>query len=175
MADQLDKKISDEVRRVAHAGAIEVLSGKVLSVDVTAMVAIVVLTRDASNGETEEDGGAVPCLLNMVTSNGNGVSMIPAVGAHCIVAEVDGPGKWEVLKASSYTKITMKVGAAEVSVDGVTGKFVVKNAGADLGTVLKDYVQHTMQITVATGAGTSSVPLNISDFAADLAKLGLLF
>jgi hypothetical protein len=170
--DALDKRIGERLRRITHADdktRFPVMSGVVKSVDAGEMTAVVVMSMDDADAPTEE------VTLNVITQNTNGVSMIPAVGAHCLVAEVDGPGKWEVLKASSYTKITMKVGAAEVSVDGVTGKFVVKNAGADLGTVLKDYVQHTMQITVATGAGTSSVPLNISDFAADLAKLGLLF
>jgi len=90
------------------------MSGTVTAVDTDNNVCTVQLTTDSDDNPT--DG----ILLNVLTANINGVYLLPEVNADCIVAEIDGPGKWELLRASSYTKIFMQTGSSTITItDGL--------------------------------------------------------
>jgi hypothetical protein len=41
----------------------------------------------------------------VILGNIAGIYGLPAENANCLVAEIDGPGMWEVIKADSYTKV----------------------------------------------------------------------
>ena len=60
--------------------------------------------------------------INVVLNNAAGVYMVPADGAYCLVAEVNGPGgRWELLKASSYVKVVVQAGTLIQFNDGSLG------------------------------------------------------
>jgi hypothetical protein len=145
------------------------------------MTCTVQLTADADGVPT--DG----VLLNVVTDNTNGMYMLPAVDAHCVVAEVDGPGQLkQVLWASEYTEVQFTVGSSKLTVTDGTVKVKVgaqtkltmtgsghkiEAGGQDLGAVLKNVLLHIMAMTVTTGMGPSGTPINFADFENDYTQL----
>lgn len=112
--EKLDIQIADEMRRVTGAKQrrrFAVMSGVVTAADTDDDTCTVQLTADADGVPT--DG----ILLNVVTENTNGMYMLPAVDAHCVVAEVDGPGQLkQLLWASEYTEVKLTVGSSQFSV-----------------------------------------------------------
>ncbi len=115
MNDKLDQLIGNEHRRICGIGRglhYPVMSGVVTAVDSDGMTCTVQLTVDAEG--TPTDG----VLMNVVLENTNGMYLLPAVNAHCVVAEVDGPGQLkQMLWASSYTKVVVTVGSSQLTVE----------------------------------------------------------
>jgi hypothetical protein len=106
---QEEQKIAQLIWNIANSDksplSTPVMSGVVKSVDEDSMEAVVLLTVD------DEDAPTEGITLNVILENKAGIYCIPAEQSNCIVCEVDGSGKWELLKASSYTKIVMNGGA----------------------------------------------------------------
>jgi hypothetical protein len=168
-----DDKISAELKRITHSGDRSrqtVMSGKVLSVDEATMVAMVVLTTDSSSdGSADDDSTPVPCQLNVIDENSDGFYLVPAEKADCEVAEIDGPGKWSIVRASKYTKISGKIGGQSFS---MTSDGFVFNGGSKGGVpqinelkdnleALRDYIKNTLEPAIkstinAIGVGSGS-------------------
>lgn len=116
--------------------------------------------------------------LNTVTNNINGIILYPADGSDVIIASIDGPGEWSLLKASELRKIRLTIGNviisasdAEVSIVNSNVAFNVRNdvfrmntASESLYALLKDCFTYITALTVPTPSGTSSTPVNIADF-----------
>src|ERR1035437_5118008 len=107
-----EKEIAARLKHIVlgdDANRYPVMTGKVVSVDEGSMDCEVQLTGDnAGNGVIASTNGVT---LNVSLENTGGVYLIPANGADCLVAEVDGKGKWELLKASAYTKVAGVIGS----------------------------------------------------------------
>lgn len=103
---QFSKEIAKEIDEIAnkrHGGLrFPVMSGTIVSVDEDEMTAVVRLSVDDEDVPTED------ICVNVLLENAHGIYGIPPQGAACLVAEVDGPGKWEVLKCSKYTNVYVK-------------------------------------------------------------------
>ena len=116
---QTDKQIGEEIREIAdkYKGKLRfpVMSGKIISVDDVAMTCVV--ERSVDDEGVSVDG----VNINVVLNNTGGMYMVPADGAYCLVAEVDGPDKWEMLKAGAYTKIVVQAADLIQMNDGSLG------------------------------------------------------
>lgn len=114
---QFSKEIAKEIDEIAnkrHGGLrFPVMSGTIVSVDEDEMTAVVRLSVDDEDVPTED------ICVNVLLENAHGIYGIPPQGAACLVAEVDGPGKWEVLKCNKYTKVYVKAGNT-VFIDGTS-------------------------------------------------------
>ena len=66
---------------------------------------------------------------------------------------------------------TVSVYAAQLNMLLDQNKMTLKNDDASLGQVLQDILTHIQSLTVPTPAGTSGVPVNISDFQNDSTNL----
>ncbi|MCD6011636.1 MAG: hypothetical protein K0Q79_1498 [Flavipsychrobacter sp.] len=127
---QNDKKIAELIDSIAHKRGhglrIPVMTGKVISVDEAEMTATVELSVDKEGVYT------AGININVVLQAVEGMYGIPGADSYCLVAEIDGPGKWELLKANKYTKLYGKVGASEVM---VKDDVIQLNDGGDGGLV----------------------------------------
>lgn len=114
---------------MAHKGAQKdrypIMTGVVKSVDADAMTCKVELTADA------EGKGTDGVTMNVSLANVKGVFGIPTEGADCLVMEVDGKGRLELLKASEYTKVV------------ITASALVELNGNSLGGLTKTPVLQT--------------------------------
>ena len=106
MGSQLEKKIGNEIRamalQVSDNTRFTIMTGVVIDVNEGEMECKVQLTLDNEGDYT--DG----VTLNVTLENKGGMYMIPVNNSDCFIIEIDGPGKWEMLKASKYSKIIMQ-------------------------------------------------------------------
>ena len=169
MADQIDKRIGEELRRIVGAGQkrrFPVMSGVVQAINEDGTCSVQ-LTSGAE--DTPTDG----ILLNVVTENVNGLYLVPAANADCLVAEVDGPGQLkQLLWASKYTEVRMTVGSSKLSVkdglmqfnDGSLGGMVkvaaltakLNNLENIVNDLVAKYNTHTHILTLTSGTGTAA-------------------
>jgi hypothetical protein len=158
-----DKQISEEFLELASkANALHVvMSGKVISTDPGEMTAVVELNMDDSSAPTEG------ITLNVLLQNLEGFYGIPVEGASCLVGQVDGAGKWEILKCSEYesiyivagNRITLNDGSYEglVKVIPLTEKInIVENDLNDLKSNLSGVLAN-LALTIAGGGGSTPV------------------
>jgi hypothetical protein len=152
------------------------------SVDEGAMTCSVLLSVDGTDSPTEG------VLLNALQDNTDGVIPVPNDESVVWVAELDGPGKFGVVRCSTLKKVLVKIGDvtgelsnglvdlkqgdAEVKLSG--GKISLKNGSADLKTILNNVLSHIQALTVPTGTGPSGVPINVADFVTDNSKVNQL-
>ena len=187
---QTDKKIAAQIREIAnkHNGLLSfpTMMGTVVagSVDMSACTCAVLLSVDDADAE-----GTGHVLLNAVTGNVNGILCFPADGSNVWVAELDGPGKWGIVKTSDLVKYKLTVGSSQLTViDGTVTVQVgdqtkltmtssghkIEAGGKDLGTVLGNLITHILAMTVSTGTGPSGTALNFSDFISDQSDLNMI-
>lgn len=150
--------ISKQIQRIARTrkgDMFPVMSGKVVvgSVDAENGVCSVVLTGGNTEGET--DGAASVevegVLLSSVSLNSNGVLCYPADNSDVLVAEIDGPGQYAIIKCSTLVKHILKIGATKVTVtDGHVNTEVGSNTkfSVEDGTV-KAQVGSTTKLTMS--------------------------
>lgn len=132
-----------------------IMSGTIVagSFDATAMTVSVQLSCDDVSAPTEN------VAINGILNNTAGVYMVPADGANCLVAEVDGPGKWAVLMASSYVKVVGTVGGSQFLIkdgliqfnDGSLGGLVEIEKLKDNLKALHDYIKNTLEPAINNG------------------------
>jgi hypothetical protein len=156
----------DSIANKRHPGLRHpVMSGTVVagSVDTEEGTCKVVLSVDDEQNPTEG------ILINAVTLNNNGLILYPADDSNVWVAEIDGPGKWGIVKCSDLVKVSAVIGGAALvmTADG----FSIKAGGKDLKTVMGNILTHITLLTVPTPSGTNSVPVNVADFNTDLSDL----
>jgi len=148
---QVDKKVIELIDSIAHKREqhlrFPIMSGTIVagSVDEDAMTVTVELSVDDADVPTEAIN------LNVVLNNVAGAYGIPADGAYCLVAEVDGPDKWELLKASAYTKIVCKADTLIQFNDGSKGGLVEIQKLKDNLKAIHDYIFTTLQPAIASG------------------------
>lgn len=144
-----DEVISREIKRIADPRAVVVLSGVVKTANAGDNTVDVVLTGD---------GDAVEVLNNVVVGNVAGMYAIPEDGADCEVAELDGPGKWTMIRASKYKKWYAKAGGKFVDItdsvvllngDGNGGLVKVKEC-ADKIKAVEQLVNNILQVLQTT-------------------------
>jgi len=148
---------------------------------------------------TSADEASRTCIVTPVNSNlaafpamlmpdiDDGVLMIPSAGStvHVIYSPQNAPLVVQytqvdkILFITGDTEISMTNGTVQVSqADAVltlTGsKLNFKNNSQNLTTVLQNILSHVAALTVSTGTGPSSVPINLSDFQTDLSDLNQL-
>ena len=141
----------------------------------------------------DDDSDPLPdVLLNAVSMNSNGFILYPADGSNVWVAEIDGPGKWGLVKCSTLKKVSVKIGStvfeitdgevsaadgkgAELVMSG--GKFQLKNGAMDFLTVQKNFVTYMLRLTLNTPTGptTGLMPTSAVDFNQALIDINLLF
>ena len=98
-----DKQIAILIEQIAHKrdGQLRwpIMHGVVKSVNEDTGTCVVLLTVNDDEAPTEG------IMLSAVSMNSNGFILYPAVGSNVVVGEVDGPGKWCLLKCSNLTKV----------------------------------------------------------------------
>lgn len=152
----------------------EVISGTVVSgsIDAAAYTATV---------QPSDDGEPIKGVrLHTITGSGEGMVLIPADGADVVIASIDGPGEWTVIKMGEITKAVIKIGNVTLEMDGtratlqnhsvtldISGSvFKMNTAAESLYTFLSDLLNYLMALTVPTPSGVSGVPVNITNFSA---------
>jgi len=157
---QEEKHIGQTIWEIAHRGdqpglRFPVMSGVVAagSVDMSACTCSVLLNVDDT--DSPATGGI---LLNSVSGNVNGVLCFPADGSNVWVAEIDGPGKWGIIKTSDLVKMVVTVGSASLTMtdgliqfnDGSLGGLTKTLELKDQINKLNTLVQHL--VTIINGA-----------------------
>ena len=158
---QEEKHIGQTIWAIAHRGEqygtrFPVMSGVVVagSVDMSACTCSVLLGIDDADDPPTEG-----VLLNSVSGNVNGVLCFPADNSNVWVAEIDGPGKWGIIKASDLVKMVVTVGSSMVAVkdgliqfnDGSLGGLVELQKLTDNLNTLKNYIKDTLEPLIQTG------------------------
>ena len=118
---QTEEKIGQvimEIATKANGGKLRfpVMTGTVVagSVDIGELTCDVILSKDDTDTPTQG------ILISPVLESTNGLVLYPADNSQVWVAELDGPGKWGIVKYSDLTKATLKIGASSVTVtDGL--------------------------------------------------------
>jgi hypothetical protein len=103
---KVEKTIAEDIRDIVdpeRGKRFAVYSGKVVpySVDRTNGICSVERSVDDAGSPVKH------VLLNVTLQGTDGIFLYPMDGADVLVAEVDGPGKYCIIKASSYYIITM--------------------------------------------------------------------
>ena len=154
---QIEKEIGDKIRHIAnkYKGKLSfpVMSGVVVagSFDADTMTISVIRSVDDENGQ-----GVPGININVVLNNTGGIYVVPADGADCVICEVDGPDKWELLKASAYTKVIIQASSLVQFNDGSLGGLVEIEKLKDNLKAIHDYIFNILQPAVHTGiAGVS--------------------
>ncbi len=149
MADKDDIKMGNELRRITGKG-IAVLSGVVNKSDESGMTCEVKLT------EGDDDVATEGVTLNLTLENTAGVYMIPAGGADCLVAKVDGSGKWELLKASKYVKVVIQADTLIQFNDGSLGGLVKVEVLVSKINALEQVINNLKQAVTAVAIAGST-------------------
>jgi hypothetical protein len=189
MADDA-KKVAVLIDSISHKREhllrFPMMSGTVVagSLDDVEMTVSVILSTDDADTPTEDIN------LNVVLNNTAGMYLIPSDGAYCIIGEIDGAGKWELLKASAYTKIMATIGAQTFVMDGTKvdvkdgsggeltmqgGMFTLKNGSGSLGAILAQVMTDLIGAGVIAGGypGTFN-PATITNLTTDKTKLAAI-
>jgi len=118
----------------------------------------------------------------------DGLIIIPKVGSNVVIASMDGPGMWCMLKSSEITQARITIKEVMYEMDESLVRIKNKDAGIDISDsvvkiktrneslfkLLKDCITCLTVLTVPTPAGTSSPPTNVSDFNNLLTRLNNL-
>jgi hypothetical protein len=159
----------------------EVISGTVVmgSFDATTNT----LTILPTNSQTPIEG----VMISSVSGVEDGVIVVPKEGSHVVIASIDGPGIWTVVKTCEIEKAILKIGSVTCTAES-TGIIVeCGNTTVDIGTIIKigtageslfgilnDLLIAMTLMTVTTSTGPSSVPINLASFNALQTRLGNL-
>lgn len=166
------QKIASLIKKIANNNKnSSILMGKVVagSYNEGTQTCSVLLSIDDKDHPTEG------IMINGVTSMVNGIICQPKDDSIVWVAEVDGDGKYGIIKTSELEKYTMTIGDSVVTVEGtkvelMSGESKVLVQGSDGiqimkgGLTLRDVIDslfdQIISITVPTGTGPSGTPLN---------------
>ncbi len=117
-------------------------------------------------------------LLSTMTGNNDGMIVVPKDDSNVIIATIDGPGIWSIVKAGELEQVSIKIGSVTYEMDdtqvNIKNGPVVFNIGASvfkMGTggeslfdILNDLLTGIAAITVAVGSATSGLPNNAATF-----------
>lgn len=139
MSTQAQRKIGEHIRRIAGTAQpqLPIMSGVVKQVNEENGTCGVDLSVD------DEDTTTSGIMINAVTNNNNGVLLIPAQNSNVWVAEIDGPGKWGIIKCSNVEKVIIKIaGTPEME---ITSEHIKMNGGGNDGLVKVNYLYNRLQ------------------------------
>lgn len=171
---QNDKKVAELIQSIAHKKEhkhrFPVMSGTVVSISESEMTAVVQLNIDDDGVHTEN------VSINVALQQSDGMYGIPAADSLCLVAEVDGPRRWELLKASEYAKVVIKAGTSIQFNDGSLGGLVELEKLKTNLSKIHDYIKNTLEPGIKSGingvgAGTAASG-SAGAAAFDLALIG---
>ncbi|GAA4465245.1 hypothetical protein GCM10023093_17060 [Nemorincola caseinilytica] len=99
MANQIKRRIGEEIRRIAHTqDTVALVSGVVKSVQEGDGTCAVLLNMD----DAEMTEGI---LLDITTGSVDGIHAIPAINSKVWLAEADEPGRWCMVKCDKIEKL----------------------------------------------------------------------
>lgn len=126
-------------------------------------------------------------LLAAISDSSNGIVCYPKDNSDVVIGSINGAGQWAILTGSEidHYKIANEDVMLLISDSGIQlekGSTVVKIAdlvkivtsSESLHAILTDLVNAIAMLTVSTSAGPSSVPVNVSSFAAILPRINNL-
>jgi hypothetical protein len=169
-------KVASLIKKIANSNRTSsILMGKVVagSYDAATQTCSVLLSIDDEEHPTEG------VMINGVTSMVNGIICQPKDNSIVWVAEVDGEGKYGIIKTSELEKYTLTIGDSIVTVDATkvemlhgAAKVLIQDAdgvqimkgGSSLKDVFDNLIDEIKLITVPTGTGPSGVPINTATF-----------
>ena len=160
----------------------EILSGTVVSRSISADQ--LTITVQPSGGGSAIQG----VMLNAITGDNNGLILFPKDGTNVVIASVDGPGEWCLVRASEINKAIVTIGNvvlelddsqisiknSEVEFNISDSVFKMSTASESMFTLLKDCFTYITQLTVPTPSGASGVPTNLADFTNLITRLNNL-
>ncbi len=147
--DALDKEIAYNIKRVVGvldtaSPRFPIMSGVVKSVNEGELTCTVLLTVDG--GEPTEG-----VLLVAMPDNGNGLVLVPKVNSAVLVAEIDGPGRWAVIRTTYLTKVLLSADVV-IEMNGGENGGVPKVAKVDDNlNALKDYIKDVLEPAISAG------------------------
>jgi hypothetical protein len=171
LAKQIGEVIEEIANKQRGRNSYPVMSGVVKGVDVDAMTCEVLLSTD------EDDAATDGVLLNVVLEGKGGFYHVPAVDALCVVAEVNGGGLLELLKASVYDRVYVKGGGKFIDIkdsvvllngDGNGGLVQIAELKENLDT-LKNYIKNTLEPAIGSGFTAVGAAMASSGAAGKLA------
>lgn len=165
-------KVASLIKKIANSNRTSsILMGKVVagSYDEGTQTCSVLLSSDDEEHPTEG------IMINGVTSMVNGIICQPKDDSIVWVAEVDGEGKYGIIKTSELEKYTLTIADQKVTVDqeqvkiesgesliiakGSDGVSIAKG-GLTLRDVIDSLFDQIISISVPTGTGPSGTPIN---------------
>jgi hypothetical protein len=185
---KLEQQIAQTIKHIADnrqkAGGV-IMSGTVVagSTNTDAQTVSVVLSiNDETNPSTD-------IMLNAVTLNMNGLILYPADNSNVWVTEVDGSGKYGVIKCSDVVKAIVTINGVvfemderqvQVTQDNAVmtmsgGKFSIKNDSQDFKTLMDTHFSNLAQMTFTNGAGTTGPANNVAALNTDKSSFDTLF
>ena len=179
--NQKTSKISAGLRALAHKPN-EIISGTVVpgSLD---MAGNTITVQPSDDGEPIEG-----VRLNAIMGDANGLVLYPADNSNVVIGSIDGPGEWILLRASDLVKLTATISNVSMEIDDSNITFTnsglifnisdtlfkVSTGGDSLHNLLQDLIKDITLLTVSTGTGVSSTPVNTASFNTLITRLGNL-
>ena len=191
MNGQNAKKAARLIQEIAQGGGSKgirypIMSGNVVAGSVDTDMGTCTVLMDIDDPVTSGTAGVT---INVWLQDANGFMLYPKDESAVLVAEVNGPGMWSIIKCSDLVKVLVTIdnniiemdtnqiqltqGAAVMTIAG--GCFNFKNGSKNLTTIMQNILDHIQQLKVGTGTGPSTVPINVSDFAQDLEDVNSIF
>jgi len=131
----------------------EIMSGTVVSVNEDAATMSVLLT--------DYDANVDNVLLNGVSDNLNGLLLIPSVNSNVVIASIDGPGEYTLVRASNIDKALINIGTTKLTID--SNGYNVSHNGESLTKIMSDLLSALIGQTFSNGAGTTTPSSKLSD------------
>ena len=148
-------KIGAALRQLGGNGT-EILSGTVVSVDKgTATMSVLI---------TGADNAINSVMLNAVSSNLNGLIIYPAINSDVIIANVDGPGEYTLIRASAIDEANITIGDTKLTI--TANGYKITRGTESLTAILNDLFDQILALTVSTSSGPSGTPINAINFTA---------
>lgn len=168
--DKTHSKIINGIRYIAHKPH-PVLSGKVISVDEDNALMNVVVTADVDDNIAMEG-----ILISAVSGNLNGIILIPAVNSDVVVAQIDGPSTYTLVKTSKLDKLIVTIGDSKItmSTDGYKIERTSPSGTESLTKLFSDLLTAILNLQVTTGDGPSGTPINAATFQQLLNRISTL-
>lgn len=168
-------KLRDQIKQFP-TGGIEIKSGTVVpgSVDLQEYTCSVLLT------DTDEGGAPMPgVMLSAVTENANGLIIVPADGSNVVIASIDAPGEYTIIKASDLVTVLLTGDIQVVFHGGENGGIPLSPNLVQrlnrleniVNELISKYNSHT-HTGVQTGGGTSGPTLAQETNTATLTQQG---
>lgn len=156
-------KTDEQIRQALLAwaekvGPIPTVLGVVVSVDEAAFTCVI------DDGDIEIPAVRLRCVLNGKESH----TIFPKVGSYVLAVRIEADAEWMVVAADEIDKYRIVVGD---SVFEIKEGILIKNNDETLKKILTDLCNALLALTVNTGNGPSSTPINAATITAIKARI----